>query len=80
MLAYKDESNPLKLSPVETEKMRHQRKREIKGKNALREILVYSMFIWVQLIVAYSKTDPNIYNYKQRLNELFVKKSDFSLV
>jgi hypothetical protein len=73
----KDSLNPNKLTQVEIEAMRKKRTIERRAKNALKEIILYATFIWVQFIVAYSKTDPNSYNYRARLIDVFLTKDNF---
>jgi hypothetical protein len=72
MFYYKDDFDSDKLNQNEIEEMRRKRLKENKAKKAICDILVYSCFIWVQFIVAYSKTDSNAFNYRARLIDLIL--------
>jgi hypothetical protein len=71
MLDYKDHLDPTKLNAGAFEEMRSIRLKEQKAKKAIRDCLIYSIFIFVQFIVSFSKTDPNAYNYNAMLVQFF---------
>jgi hypothetical protein len=80
MLDYKDHLDPTKLNAGVCDEMRRVRLKEQKAKKALRDCLIYGVFIFVQFVVSYSKTDSNAFNYNSRLVDLFANKSVYKTI
>jgi hypothetical protein len=66
----RDEKNTNRLTKVQVEALRKKRVRETIAKKALMEIAIYSCFIWVQFVVAFSNTDSNAFSYRNHLEQL----------
>ena len=59
------------LNQFEIEAFKRRKQREKGMKQSLKDILIYWMFIWVMLIVAFSRNNLSSFGYKQNLQSLF---------
>uniref|UniRef100_A0A665VIF9 Polycystic kidney disease 1 like 2a n=1 Tax=Echeneis naucrates TaxID=173247 RepID=A0A665VIF9_ECHNA len=57
--------------PADIEKIKRNKMMEQKAFALLREILTYSCFIWMLLLVAYSQRDPNAFFLNQHIRDSF---------
>ncbi|XP_068233382.1 polycystin-1-like [Palaemon carinicauda] len=67
------------------QKLRSARKKEVEMWSIIKEIAVYSIFIYVLLILSYGNRDPNAFFLKKTLQESFIHEgaqddTDFTLV
>ncbi|XP_055086672.1 polycystic kidney disease protein 1-like 2 [Periophthalmus magnuspinnatus] len=65
--------------PVNIERMRRNREKEVKAYALLTEILVYLGFMWMLLLVVYAQRDPNTFYLNQHLLTSFRPTQDQSL-
>ena len=71
---YKNQSkylNEMSLTDTDLEEYRKKKENEKKIWNSLKEIILYSIFIWLIFIVSYSKKDINSFNYQRMLKNVF---------
>jgi hypothetical protein len=60
------------LDQLEIEEARHYRLIEIKMWKLIKELFLYSLFIWILFVVSYSNKDINSYSYMKSLKDLFI--------
>ncbi|KAG7157021.1 Polycystic kidney disease protein 1-like 2-like 2 [Homarus americanus] len=56
--------------------VRERRKKEVEMHSILMEIMSYSIFIWIVLILSHGNRDPNAYFLQRTLREAFVTNAD----
>ncbi|ESO89018.1 hypothetical protein LOTGIDRAFT_228960 [Lottia gigantea] len=62
--------------PAELEKARIQRLNEIKMWEIIREIVFYSFFLWILMVISYRNRSPHGFTYKNSLVKTFVDNND----
>jgi hypothetical protein len=58
--------------PVLMEKARQVRMNEIKMWSVIREILFYSFFLWILMVISYRNRSQLMYTYKNSMEQVFI--------
>lgn len=58
--------------PVLIEKARQVRMNEIKMWSVVREILFYSFFLWILMVISYRNRSQLMYTYKNSMEQVFI--------
>ncbi|XP_071105701.1 polycystin-1-like [Haliotis cracherodii] len=61
--------------PEELERARKQRLNEIKMWEIVRELVFYSFFLWILMVISYRSRNPNSYYYKDTLEKMIIKNN-----
>ncbi|ELU06540.1 hypothetical protein CAPTEDRAFT_185815 [Capitella teleta] len=72
---YDGKSRTKGYNPPDTKKLeeaRLERLKELQMYDILRELLVYSFFLWILLVISYGFRDPAAFFYKKSLTDLYV--------
>ncbi|XP_059152857.1 polycystin-1-like protein 2 [Physella acuta] len=64
-------------NPKEIERMREIRLKEVKMWGVIREILFYSMFLWILLIITHRSRGPDNWRYKNTMDRTFIECMDY---
>ncbi|XP_067670971.1 polycystin-1-like protein 2 [Haliotis asinina] len=62
--------------PTVLQKARRQRLNEIKMWDIIREIVFYSFFVWILMVVSYRNRSPDSFYYKDSLEKMIIKNND----
>ncbi|XP_023214370.1 polycystic kidney disease protein 1-like 2 [Centruroides sculpturatus] len=58
------------------EKARIKREKEVRLNNIIRELVVYSLYLWILVIISYGQRDPNGYYMRLNIINNFIKPGD----
>ena len=58
--------------PVELQRARERRIKELKMYDILREIFFYVVYIWVIIVISYEFRDPRSFQFRENLRRAFV--------
>ena len=58
--------------PVELQRARERRVKELKMYDILREIFLYVIYVWVIIVISYEFRDPNSFQFHENLRMAFV--------
>jgi hypothetical protein len=62
------------LTEEELREIREKRVKRVKTWNAIREILIYILFLWCLFVVAYTNVGISSYKYQTNMREIFTPK------
>ncbi|XP_046550027.1 uncharacterized protein LOC124259855 [Haliotis rubra] len=62
--------------PTVLQRARRQRLNEIKMWDIIREIVFYSFFVWILMVVSYRNRSPDSFYYKDSLEKMIIKNND----
>ncbi|XP_041364430.1 uncharacterized protein LOC121379844 [Gigantopelta aegis] len=65
--------------PKELEKAREKRLNEIKMWKIIREIVFYSFFLWILMVISYRNRTPDSYLYKENMERMFIKNNETNI-
>jgi hypothetical protein len=74
-IGYEAKSRPKGYQPPDTKQLeaaRLERMKELQMYDILRELLLYSFFLWILLVISYGFRDPAAFFYKNSLTNLFI--------
>ncbi len=63
-------------NPTELEQARKKRLNEIKMWDIIREIIFYSFFLWILMVISYRNRSPDSFYYKNSLEKMIIKNND----
>jgi len=58
--------------PIELQRARERRIKELKMYDILREIFFYIIYIWVIIVISYEFRDPKSFQFRENLRRAFV--------
>lgn len=62
--------------PAALELARENRIKELKMYDILREIIFYSMFLWILMVISYGQRDPNSFFLKENMENNVMLRGD----
>ncbi|XP_041364433.1 uncharacterized protein LOC121379847 [Gigantopelta aegis] len=64
---------------AELERAREERMKEIKMWDIIREITLYSFFLWILMVISYRQRSSNSFFYKDSIEKLFINNKDMKM-
>ncbi|KAH9492781.1 hypothetical protein Btru_024701 [Bulinus truncatus] len=66
------------LNPKELERLREVRLKEVKMWAVIREIIFYSLFLWILLVITHNNRGPDNFRYKNNMVKTFITNQNLN--